>query len=174
VPIPFSPPLEDATVPTEQTVFERRAHFAEKPEKIQAGGAAWHEGHTARWRWIGKTASISIGCARSDWRGESIAGEVEMVRAAVLRHEQRADNHRDAYRHWAQDKISRFACCRKMMSRNPLDLVRRHGTTNRTARGLAIGRGLGFRCCASDVSGDGARENVARKIKIELEKRAAE
>ena len=46
VPIPFSPPLEDVTVPTEQTVFEAaRANSAENSGRIltiQLRGDRWH------------------------------------------------------------------------------------------------------------------------------------
>ena len=43
VPIPFSPPLEDATVPTDQTVFEGpHGGFVARLESRGTGGASWH------------------------------------------------------------------------------------------------------------------------------------
>ena len=42
VPIPFSPPLEDVTVPTEQMVFEAAERFAAEIEYQKNGGPSWH------------------------------------------------------------------------------------------------------------------------------------
>ena len=81
VPIPFSPPLEDVTVPTEQTVFEAARTLRQEREFAMRSQLnltphfgsflvrryLWLYPHTERWRWIGKIASTSIGCAANVW-----------------------------------------------------------------------------------------------------------
>src|SRR5262249_27216599 len=95
VPIPFSPPLEDATVPTERNVFEtarrlcgREAHEDTKENedrspRVNRGmrrRTLWRFAPTARWASTGSSGSTSIGCAPSGshaskpcWRSRSWA-----------------------------------------------------------------------------------------------------
>src|ERR1700738_3842513 len=61
---------------------------------------------------------------------------------------------------WAQDKISRFACCPRTVSRSCGISVRRRGITSRIARGLAIGRGRAYPFCAERCR----RKWAARKM----------
>ncbi len=108
VPIPFSPPLEDVTVPTEQTVFEaaraRCAGRVARPalegsrtsakENSMASANIWNDGGG-----LGKPRRLRPPAPRTAGARERSAGEVGDGLAAVLRHEQRPLPDRDAHRH---------------------------------------------------------------------------
>ncbi len=108
VPIPFSPPLEDVTVPTEKAVVEV-ARSALQVELI-AGDRQWQSKPTERWRWIGNSASISIASARErlaraqgplmekSEMGALLCFDMNNVRYLTATH----------IGTWAQDKINRF------------------------------------------------------------------
>jgi len=74
---------------------------------------------------------------------------------------------------WAQDKISRFS----LLPQNDEPILWDFGSDgediiNKIARGWENDRGREFRCCAERCHQRwGRAENVARKIKVELEKR---
>ena len=66
VPIPFSPPLEDATIPTEKSVFEAARALHGNAES--SGGESWLYQPTDRWRWTGNSEWTLTACGASVWR----------------------------------------------------------------------------------------------------------
>ncbi len=169
VPIPFSPPLEDATVPTEQTVFDAARTLCGKAREFSNGR-----------RSVGLK---TFGAMAVDWenridfdrlRRERLARAKELLAKSQMGALLCFDMNNVRYitaTHigtWAQDKISRFCLLPQTTSRSCGTSAPRRGTTSRTARGLANALVPAFLCCVAPCLRKWVAQNIwQRKIKVE-------
>ena len=165
VPIPFSPPLEDATVPTEQARYAKRQwFFAENNMALKTYGTMavdWEERINFDRLRTERLARAKALLAKSEM-GALLCFDMNNVRYLTATH----------IGTWAQDKISRFT----LLPQNDEPILwdfgsaARHHQLNcpwlgdRSRAGISLLRGA----MSPEM---GRAEDVARKIKIELEMR---
>jgi len=128
---------------------------------------------TGRWRWIGKTV-LNLTALRRERlaRAKALLAESEM--GALLCFDMNNVRYLTATHigTWAQDKISRFS----LLPQNDEPILWDFGSAARTSsanlslagRTIAAGNSAAARAMSPEM---GRAENVARKIKVELEKR---
>jgi len=118
----------------------------------------------------GKTVLILTACAREKaGAGESACWRNRRLGALLcfdMNNVAKPDGHHIGT--WAQDKISRFRCYHRMTKPILWDSDRRRDIISKIVPGSENDRGRNSAAAAGHVAGDGARRNVARKIKVEL------
>ena len=169
VPVPFSPVLEDLTVPTAAGASRaRRAHAL--PTRIR-GFSMGLKTFGLRPMSTGSSESTWSGCAHERLaRGEEAAGGVGAGRAAVLRHEQHPLPDGNAHRHVGDRQAPRASrCCRRATSRSCGTSAPPPATTSCTAPGSVKRSRPGISTLRGALGPEvGQAQDVARKVRIEL------